>query len=258
MKCRDVMEFLESVAPSVYAESWDNPGLLVGDEEKEIHTVFVAVDATDEVIEEAVCAGADMLVTHHPLIFSGLKAVNQDDFIGRRVRKLIKEDICYAAMHTNFDIAGDMAGLVSAKLPFKSTHLLHETADGMGLGRLGELEEPMTAGELAELVKEKLQIKAVLLYGDADRTVRCVTVMPGSGKSEISEAIAQGSDIMITGDIGHHEGIDALARGMMLLDAGHYGLEKIFVEYMQHTLTEEWKGSVRIVAEKVKQTFTVL
>ena len=258
MKCRDIVTFLDSLAPPVYAESWDNPGLLVGDREKEIHKVFVAVDATDEIIEQAVMERADMLVTHHPLIFSGLKSVNEDDFIGRRVRRLIKEDICYFAMHTNFDVAGDMAGLVAEKLPLENTRILHETAEGMGLGRIGNLIEPMTACSLAETVKNKLQIADVVLYGDAEGMVKCIAVMPGSGKSEIEKAVMQGADMMITGDIGHHEGIDALAKGMMILDAGHYGLEKVFVEYMQHTLTEEWKDCVQVAAEKVKQPFTVL
>lgn len=258
MKCREVIAFLETLAPSRYAEGWDNPGLLVGDWEKEIHTVFVAVDATDKVIEEACAAGADMLITHHPLIFSGLKSVNEDHFIGRRVRRLIREDICYYAMHTNFDIAGDMAGLVAGKLPFESTQVLEETADGMGLGRIGELREAMTVQSLIDILKENLQIPDVVLYGEASCTVKKVVVMPGSGKSEIKEAVSQGAELMITGDIGHHEGIDALAQGLMIADAGHYGLEKVFVEYMQHTLTEEWKDSMRIVAEQLQQPFTVL
>lgn len=258
MKCRDIMAFLDRLAPQAYAEGWDNPGLLVGDREKEIHKVFVAVDATDEVIEQAVLEEADMLVTHHPLIFSGLKSVNEDDFIGRRVRRLIKEDICYFAMHTNFDIAGDMAGLVAKKLPFENTEILHETAEGMGLGRIGNLIEPMTVRRLAETVKKQLQIADVVLYGDAEGMVKRIAVMPGSGNSEIGQAVMQGADMMITGDIGHHEGIDALAKGMMILDAGHYGLEKVFVEYMQHILTEEWKGCVHVTAEKTKQPFTVL
>lgn len=258
MKCRDVIAFLERLAPPLYAESWDNPGLLVGNREKEIHKILVAVDATDRVIEEACLAGADMLVTHHPLIFKSLKAVNEEDFTGRRVRRLIREDICYYAMHTNFDIAGDMAGLVAKKLPFQETRVLTETADGLGLGRIGRLKEPMTVRRLTEMIKESLQIPNAVLYGDVERIIEMVAVMPGSGASEIGAAVRQGAELMVTGDIGHHEGIDALAQGLMLLDAGHYGLEKVFVEYMEHKLNEEWKGCVEIVAEQIRQPFTVL
>lgn len=258
MKCREIVDFLEQLAPSRYAESWDNPGLLVGNYEKEIHTIFVAVDATDEVIEEACAARADMLITHHPLIFSGLKAVNEDHFIGRRVRRLIREDICCYAMHTNFDIAGDMSRLVTERLPFQSTSVLEETADGKGLGRIGELLETMTVRKFVDILKEKLEIPSVVLYGEENGRVRKVAVLPGSGKSEIKEAVRQGAELMVTGDIGHHEGIDALAQGMMVVDAGHYGLEKVFVGYLQHTLEQEWKDRVRVVPEPLRQPFTVL
>lgn len=258
MKCSEVMAFLEQKVPLAYAEGWDNSGLLVGDKGKEIHKVYVAVDATDEVIEKAVSVGADMIITHHPLIFSGMKSVNEDDFIGRRVRRLIREDICYYAMHTNFDIAGDMAGLVAEKLPFKETKVLSETADGYGLGRIGNLERPMSVQVFLKLVKEKLDIPSVVLYGDDKKIIERVVIMPGSGKSEIGAAISQGAEIMVTGDIGHHEGIDTIARGMVIADAGHYGLEKVFVEHMVHMLTQAWKGKIKVAAEEIKQPFTVI
>lgn len=230
----------------------------MGDAGKEIHKVYVAVDATDEVLEEASAFGADMLITHHPLIFSGMKSLREDDFIGRRVRRLIREDICYYAMHTNFDIAGDMAGLVAEKLPFKETRVLSEAADGYGLGRIGMLKHPMTAEEFLELVKEKIAVASVTLYGDRKKTIERVAVMPGSGKSEIPAAVFQGAELMLTGDIGHHEGIDAWAQGMLIADAGHYGLEKVFVDYMVNILTEAWKGQLEVAAEKEKQPFTII
>lgn len=258
MKCSEIIAFLEERIPPRFAEAWDNAGLLVGDREKEIHKILVAVDATDEVIEEAVSGGADMLLTHHPLIFSGLKSVNEEDFIGRRVRRLIREDICCYAMHTNFDIAGDMAGLVASKLPLGETAVLSETAEGYGLGRIGKLDRPMKVIDFLGLVKAKMKLSSVVLYGDGDRLIEKVVIMPGSGKSEIGAAVCQGAELMVTGDIGHHEGIDAAAQGMLIADAGHYGLEKVFVDYMVQTLTEAWKGELEIAAEKQKQPFTVV
>lgn len=258
MKCKELMAFLEEKIPPAFAESWDNPGLLVGDSSKEIHKVCIAVDATDEVIEKAVLWGADMLITHHPLIFSGMRSVNEEDFIGRRVRRLIRADICCYAMHTNFDIAGDMAGIVADRLPFQNTRVLTETMDGYGLGRIGTLECPMETARFLELVKEKLDIPWIVLYGEASRVINRVAVMPGSGKSEIGAAVSQGADLMLTGDIGHHEGIDAAAQGMLVADAGHYGLEKVFVEYMVHMLEEFWKGELTVMAEDRKHPFTVI
>lgn len=258
MKCSDMITWLERLAPSIYAESWDNTGLLVGDTEKEVNKVLVAVDATDSVIEEACQLRADMLITHHPLIFSGLKSVNEENFIGRRVRRLIREDISYYAMHTNFDIAGDMPGLVAARLPFGKTRILEATADGFGVGRIGFLTQPMSIRELTGLLKERMKLTDVMLYGDPEQLVEQVAVLPGSGKAYINAAVSQGAQLMITGDIDHHEGIDALAKGISILDAGHYGLEKIFVEYMVQSLREEWGNRIFVTAERVKQPFVIL
>ena len=106
MKCKEIIKKIEEKYPVSFAEEWDNPGLLVGDPEKEVKKVFLALDVTDESLEEAVKTDADMIITHHPLIFSGIKKVTEDNFIGRRIIGLIKNDISYYAMHTNFDVLG--------------------------------------------------------------------------------------------------------------------------------------------------------
>ena len=95
MKCKEIIKKIEEKYPVSFAEEWDNPGLLVGDPEKEVKKVFLALDVTDESLEEAVKTDADMIITHHPLIFSGIKKVTEDNFIGRRIIGLIKNDIYY-------------------------------------------------------------------------------------------------------------------------------------------------------------------
>ena len=106
MRCSEIMNILEVLSPVMFAESWDNVGLLVGREDKTVHKVMVALDATDDVVEQAVLQGVDLLLTHHPLLFSSIKKITEADFIGRRLLKLIRNDICYYAMHTNFDVMG--------------------------------------------------------------------------------------------------------------------------------------------------------
>ena len=106
MLCQEIIKTLEARYPGSCAMDWDYVGLLVGRRKKEVHRIYVAVDATDEVIEAAIDAQADMLVTHHPMIFSGMKRITEDDFIGRRVLRLIQNDIAYYAMHTNYDVMG--------------------------------------------------------------------------------------------------------------------------------------------------------
>ena len=104
MKCSEIMEHLEQLSPPSFAEEWDNVGLLVGRRNKGVQRIYIALDATDEVVEDAVRCGADMLLTHHPLIFRAMKRISDEDFIGKRIIKLIQSDISYYAMHTNFDV----------------------------------------------------------------------------------------------------------------------------------------------------------
>lgn len=134
MKCSEIIKILETLSPRSMACDWDNPGLLAGRSGKEVKTIFLAVDATDSVIEQAEQAGADMILTHHPLIFKGIKQVSDQNFIGRRVLRMIQDDISYYAMHTNFDAApGCMADLAAKKLGLTDCEVLEkmgETGDG--------------------------------------------------------------------------------------------------------------------------------
>ena len=106
MLCKEIMEVIEQTYSRAYAMSWDNVGLLVGRDDKEVQKIYLAVDATDEVIDAAVSCHADMLVTHHPMIFGALKQINNRDFIGKRILRLIQNDISCYAMHTNYDVKG--------------------------------------------------------------------------------------------------------------------------------------------------------
>lgn len=245
MKCKEVIEILEQQSPTGYACNWDNVGLLVGSTKKEIKKIYIALDAADEAVDEAAAAGADMLLTHHPMIFKGMKRVTEEDFIGRRVIRLIKEDIAYYAMHTNFDVKG-MADLAAQYLHLADTEVLEVTceSDGRaeGIGRYGVLEHEMTLAECCELVKEAFTLDNVKVFGKLEQKVLKAAISPGSGKSVISNALRAGVDVLITGDIDHHEGIDAVAQGMAVIDAGHYGVEHIFIPYMKQYLEEHTEG----------------
>ena len=118
MLCREVTDIIEQRFPKEYALDWDNVGLLAGRDDKEVRCIYIALDASDEVIHAAARQGADMLVTHHPLIFSGMKRITNQDFIGRRILGLIRRDISYYAMHTNYDVLG-MAALSGSMIGLK-------------------------------------------------------------------------------------------------------------------------------------------
>lgn len=244
MKCKEIMDRLEQLSPKTYACEWDNVGLLVGRKEKEIHKIMIALDASGEVIAYAVKEGVDMLITHHPMIFSAIKQVNEEQFTTEKVLTLAEHGICYYAMHTNFDTAGGMAELAAGVqyLNLSDTTPIVPEEDGKnGMGRFGKLPRPMTAKEAAGYVKEKFHIPFVMLYQrkeDADKVYEKIAVMPGSGKSEMKKVKEKGYSLYLTGDFGHHEGLDAIDMGLSVIDATHYGLEHIFISFLSGFLKE--------------------
>lgn len=242
MLCKEIVQVIEAAYPREAALDFDNVGLLAGRAEKEVKRVYIALDATDAVIDRAAEAGADMLITHHPLIFSPLKKVTDEDFISRRVVKLIQNDISYYAMHTNYDVLG-MAELSEKILGIRNTDVLDITMekDGKpeGIGRIGELEKPMTLEECCVYVKHKLNLGSLKVFGDMQAEVSRLAISPGSGKTAIAAAIAKGADVLVTGDIGHHDGLDAVEQGLAVIDAGHYGTEYIFIDDMRRFLEDK-------------------
>ena len=266
MKCMEIIDILEELAPRRCACEWDNPGLMAGRTEKEVKTVLLTLDTDDETVEEAIVQEADMIISHHPLIFKPVKHVTDEDFIGRRLVKMIRADICCFAMHTNFDSApGCMADAAAEKLGIRGGEPLEEMGEEngipFGIGKIGSLKEPETGMELAARVKKEFGLPSVSVYGDdlwEKIPVTRAAVCPGSGGSTIREALKKKAQVLITGDISHHEGIDAEAQGLMVIDAGHYGIEHIFMEYMENYLTERLGDRIRILKMPVRFPARVL
>ena len=260
MRCSDIMEKLEELSPASYAENWDNVGLLAGRRDKEVHSVLIALDATTAVVEQAIRMKADLLLTHHPLLFSPQKKICQEDFIGRRLLSLIRNDINYYAMHTNFDVMG-MADAAADELGLKNRGVLYVTYEDEisreGLGRSGKLPRIMSLRDCAEYVKKVFGLDQVAVYGDLSGEVEKMAVLPGAGKDETAFALSAGADVYLTGDLSHHAGIDAMEQGLCVIDAGHFGLEKIFMPYMKEFFEREFPQLEVIIAEE-KAPFTVI
>ena len=254
MKCGDICTLIELEYGLEYACDWDNVGLLAGRRDKEVKKILLALDATDEVVQRAVRKEADMLITHHPMIFSPVRRVTDEDMIGRRLLTLLQKDICCYAMHTNFDIApGCMADLAAKRLGLIDGVPLEVTGeeDGkpVGIGKVGLLREPVTLKKLAQQVKEAFGIPFVTVYGmeTGEGPVSRVAISPGSGGSMLRHGIAAGAQVLVTGDIGHHEGIDAVADHMTVIDAGHYGLEHIFIPFIKDYLEQVSGGELEVI-----------
>lgn len=258
--CREIIEWFNERWPEALACEWDNVGLLAGRKDKEVKRIYVALDATDEVVEAVFVEKADMLITHHPLIFGGIKKINDGSFVGRRLLKLIQADISYYASHTSFDIAeGGMADLAAEKLglfavdekPLPLEITGEQNGKPVGIGKVGNIRKDMagelSVKELAGLVKDRFQIPSLTVYGnEPDKKPERIAISPGSGKSMMKAALLAGADVLITGDMGHHEGIDLAAEGVTLMDAGHYGLEHIFIDAVAEELAR-WGTELEIV-----------
>ena len=253
MKCKQIIDALERLSPKQYACDWDNVGLLVGRREKEVKKIVVALDASREVVSFAVKEQADMLITHHPMIFSALKKINEDHFVSEKALTLAEHGISYFAMHTNFDAVGGMAELAAGEkylnLSEVSPIVLSGESDE-GMGRYGKLPYPMTAKQAAEYIKDKFNLSFVMLYQGEETKEQIferIAVLPGSGKSELSEIKRQGYTLYLTGDFGHHDGLDAVDMGMTVIDATHYGLEHIFISYISGYLRDTFGNDLDII-----------
>lgn len=256
MKCSEICTLLEQEYSKEYACEWDNVGLLAGRRDKEVKRILLALDATDEVVQMAAEIKTDMLITHHPMIFSPIKRVTDEDMNGRRLITLIQNDICYYAMHTNYDTRG-MADLAARMLNLQECAVLEEIKDGEGIGRVGVLPRRMSLEECADLVKTAYDIPNVKIFGDLKTPVYSAAICPGAGKSTMKEALRFGCDVYITGDIDHHTGIDAVDQGLCIIDAGHYGIEHIFMQDVRDYLEKVLTG-VHMDCVPVKHPFVVI
>lgn len=259
MKCKDIISILEKKWPPAYALSWDNVGLLVGSQEREVKRILVTLDVTEETLAQAAAIGAELLISHHPLLFSAVKQINDSNFTGRRIISLIQQDISYYAMHTNFDVLG-MAQLNGRMMELQDEVPLLVTAaedDPEGIGRVGMLGQELPLKEFAEFVKKRLKVPQVQIYGDHQHRVSRVAVSGGSGKNMIQPALAAKADVLVSGDIDYHTGIDAVAAGLAVIDAGHYGTEYHFIEYVSQEL-RSMIPEVEVAGAEIKMPYWVV
>ena len=260
MKCKEIIELLERDYPKDCAEDWDNVGLLAGSADTEVKDILVALDATDEVVEQALGQGVQLLVTHHPLIFGSIKQINDDSLVGRRLLKLLGSRTAYYALHTNFDIRG-MAKLNEEQIGLVNTTVLFETGEDEGIpegiGRVGELKCEMSYMQLAVHVKKALGIDSVRCYGADIQKIKRVAISGGAGRSVVDCALKSGAQVLITGDIDYHTGIDAAAEGLNIIDAGHFGTEHVFMDYMMAKL-KKLLPDCNIIKAEQKPPFVVV
>ena len=250
MKVKDIIEVIEEFAPLALQEKWDNSGLCIGSPEDKVSSVLLGLDCTPELVDEAIACGADMIVTHHPLIFSGLKKISAEDLVGEAVVKAIRAGISVYAAHTSADkvIAG-VSGAMAARLGLKDVRILDEDGEGTGLGVVGNLPEPMTAQDALELVKERFALRVVKSSKPVGCKIERVAMCGGSGGSLIGAARAAGAQLYISGDISYHNFFTP--EGFMIMDIGHYESEIEIVDILFSLIKKNFPTfAVRITQNK--------
>ena len=231
MKVKDIIRVIEEFAPLSLQEGWDNSGLCIGSPEDVVSSVLLGLDCTPELVDEAIACGADMIVTHHPLIFSGLKKISPDNPVGEAVIKAIKAGISIYAAHTSADkvIAG-VSGAMAARLGLEDVQILDEDGEGTGLGVVGNLPEPLSSEEVVKLVKKSFGLKAMRASKPVDGKISRVAMCGGSGGSLIGTAMKSGAQLYISGDISYHNFFTR--EGFMIMDIGHYESEIEIVDIL--------------------------
>ena len=250
MKVFELVRLLEELAPPRYGCDWDNIGLLLGAMADEVTAIYLTLDCDDSAVSEAIAAGCDFILSHHPVIFGKLRKITDEDAFGRKLLHILRHGIACYGMHTSFDAApGCMADLTADRLGLTDTSVLLETVPGEGIGRVGLLPRPMSVAELCCHVKEAFHLPSLTLYEAVGRDERIsrVAILPGSGRGEIPLAAAAGAQAYITGDVTHHDALDAVEMGLTILDAGHYGTEWIFMDKLAQYLSEALPKDVRLV-----------
>ena len=220
----DILKFIEGIAPPHMMESWDNCGLLCGRKDKEVCKILVALDPFRNVIREAIDLGADLIVTHHPLIFRNpLMAINEDSETGRCVLELMEHGIAAINAHTNLDLApGGVNDVLARTLGLQDIQIINPI-DNYGLLRCGAVaEQPLSA--FLTTVKENLHCEG-LRYVDTGKPVRKVAVGGGSCADEMQEALDAGCDTFVTADVKYNQFRTAFELGLNLIDAGHFHTE---------------------------------
>ncbi len=226
MIVKNITDAIEAFAPLATQEGFDNSGLIVGDPYAEVHTALLCVDVTEAVIDEAASTGADLVVSHHPLIFNPVKRLTGATYVERVVAAAIRNNIAVYACHTNLDAApGGLSRCLADLLGLRECYFLSPAKDGLtGFGMVGQLPEPTPVMDFLASVAEKLNVKVLRHSAPVKNTVRKIALSSGSGASFIPDAVAAGADVYIAADFKYNNFLDA-AGLITVVDAGHYETE---------------------------------
>lgn len=249
---KEIAEYFDTIAPASTKMDFDNVGLLVAFNDKEVKTALIALDITSEVVAEAQSLKCDLVISHHPLFFD-LKRVNDVDVIGRKIIGLISSGISALCLHTNMDAAaGGVNDALMEKLGAENVSLLYADGTGpdgqpYGISRVGDMKAPVSFPDFLVSTKAALASKG-LRYYDAGNEVRRIACCGGSGGEDLRAALDAGCDTFLTADVKYHTFLDAKEWGINLIDADHFCTENVVVPKMAQMMEKFPEVKVQISA----------
>lgn len=236
MTVNDILSCITEVAPLRWQEDYDNAGIQVGDLNAEVHKALIALDVTEELLDEAVAKSCDLVISHHPLIFHGLKHLTPETYIERVVMKAIKHDIAIISMHTNLDNSYlGVSRILADRLGLKELRLLQpssEEPDICGAGMVGEFDLPMEEKDFLDLVAATIGSPCLRHSALRGRKVKKVALCGGSGTPFLSDALRHQADAYLTADVKYHDFFVPDGR-ILLVDGGHFETEQFTKELIK-------------------------
>lgn len=250
MKMIELINYLENKYPKTSAHDMDlgKIGLQFGSINKEVKKVLIALDGSSEVVDEALSKGVDLLLLHHPFMFSPLLSVNYDSPFGKKLSKVISNQLNIYSMHTNFDVGVDgMNDILAKKLKLNNIRMVETEVGPKNLLRVGEIE-PVFLKEFVKFVKNELNENTIRFVGDENKTIKKVGIVGGAGSSEIYKASIHNCDVLVTGEVHHHQAFDAKDLGISLVEVSH-SVERHFAYEIKEMLSKEFPECLFIVSD---------
>ena len=252
MKIKEVLSALERFAPLPLQESWDNAGLQVGLTETEVSGALLCLDVNEKIVDEAIQKGCNLVVSHHPLLFRGLKTISDLTDVQRTVMKAVQKGVCVISMHTNMDNAkGGVNYKMAEKLGLRDVQFLApKTVDGVesGSGVIGELPEAQAADDFVLVVKKAFGVECAMCNELLRRPVRKVALCGGAGDFLLDDALKAGADAFITGEMHYHQYF-GYEQQIQICVIGHYQSEQYTAEIFRDIIEKECPGVRTCIAE---------
>ncbi len=234
MRLSVIMERIDSVAPFADAEAWDNSGLLVGDPRDEVHRAAVCLDATSSSVGEAAVRGCDLLVTHHPLIFSPIRRIGRGSVAEDAIRAALVSGVSVLCVHTNWDLSCEgVNAVLSGLLGLAGCSPLRKTESKFG--RVGDLP-PLRFDDFLPMLKERWGLSWLSGYGSREKTIRSVAVCGGSGREFLRDAVEAGADVFCTADLTYHDLMEANHAGLCIALADHGEMERLSMKRLSEII----------------------